>query len=63
MGNCYEIYKDGALIATVNNSPYTVTGLSASSLYIFTVKAKDDAGNVSPLSNAVSVTTGCSCRY
>lgn len=53
----YEIYKDGALIATVNNSPYTVTGLSASTTYIFTVKAKDDAGNVSPLSNAVSVTT------
>lgn len=53
----YEIYKDGALIATVNNSPYSVTGLSASTTYIFTVKAKDDAGNVSPLSNAVSVTT------
>ena len=53
----YEIYKDGALIATVNNSPYTVTGLSASTTYIFTVKAKDDAGNVSPLSNAVYVTT------
>jgi chitodextrinase len=53
----YEIYKDGALIATVNNSPYTVTGLSASTTYIFTVKAKDDAGNVSPLSNAISVTT------
>jgi chitodextrinase len=53
----YEIYKDGALITTVNNSPYTVTGLSASTTYIFTVKAKDDAGNVSPLSNAVSVTT------
>lgn len=53
----YEIYKDGALIANVNNSPYTVTGLSTSTTYIFTVKAKDDAGNVSPLSNAVSVTT------
>ena len=53
----YEIYKDGVLIATVNNSPYTVTGLTASTTYIFTVKAKDDAGNVSPLSNAVSVTT------
>lgn len=53
----YEIYKDGALITTVNNSPYTVNGLSASTTYTFTVKAKDDAGNVSPLSNAVSVTT------
>ena len=53
----YEIYKDGALIATVNNSPYTVNGLSASTTYIFTVKAKDDAGNVSLLSNAVSVST------
>lgn len=53
----YEIYKDGILIATVNNSPYTVTGLTASTTYIFTVKAKDDAGNLSPLSNAVSVTT------
>jgi len=53
----YEIYKDGVLITSVTTSPYTVTGLTASTTYIFTVKAKDLAGNVSPLSNAVSVTT------
>lgn len=53
----YEIYKDGVLLATVTASPYTVTGLSASTTYVFTIKAKDAAGNTSTSSNSVNVTT------
>lgn len=54
----YEIYKDGVLIDTVSASPYTVKGLSASTTYAFTVKAKSvTAGNTSNSSNSVSVTT------
>ena len=53
----YEIYKDGVLIDTVSASPYTVTGLSNSTTYAFTIKAKDASENSSASSNSVSVTT------
>lgn len=53
----YEIYKDGVLEATSSTTSYTVTGLTAETTYAFTVKAKDAAGNVSPASPSLSVTT------
>ena len=54
----YDIYKDGALLgSTTTATTYAVTGLTTSTTYIFTVKAKDAAGNVSVASNALSVTT------
>lgn len=36
---------------------FTVSGLSTGTTYYFALKVLDDAGNVSPLSNVVSVTT------
>ncbi|HNP32088.1 MAG TPA: zinc-dependent metalloprotease family protein, partial [Flavobacterium sp.] len=53
----YDIYKDGVLLTSVSASPYTVSGLSSSTTYAFTVRAKDAAGNVSVDSNTASVTT------
>lgn len=54
----YKIYKDGTLEATLGSvSTYQVTGLTAGTTYNFTVTALDAAGNESPVSNAVSVTT------
>ncbi|MVP01590.1 glycosyl hydrolase family 18 protein [Paenibacillus lutrae] len=53
----YEVYKGTALVAAVTGTSYTVTGLTASTLYTFTVKAKDAAGNASPASAAVTATT------
>ena len=53
----YDIYKDGVLLTSVTSSPYTVTGLSPLTTYVFTVKAKDSSGNISEASNPVSVTT------
>jgi peptidoglycan/xylan/chitin deacetylase (PgdA/CDA1 family) len=53
----YEIYKDGVLAGTSAVTSYTVTGLAAGTLYSFSVKARDAAGNVSAASNSVSVTT------
>jgi len=54
----YDVYKDGVLLgSTTTATTYAVTGLSASTTYAFTVKAKDAAGNVSVASNTVSVTT------
>ena len=54
----YDVYRNGSLIGTANGTSYNVTGLSASTSYQFTVKARDAAGNVSQSSSALSVTTG-----
>ncbi|WP_422079423.1 fibronectin type III domain-containing protein [Ulvibacterium sp.] len=57
----YRIYKDGVLEATLGNvSTYQVTGLTAGTSYNFTATALDAAGNESPASNAMSVTTNSS---
>ena len=53
----YDVYKDGVFLASTASTSYTASGLANSTTYSFTVKAKDAAGNVSPSSNAVSVTT------
>ncbi len=53
----YDVYKDGSLLGSTASTSYAVSGLTASTTYVFTVKAKDAAGNASPASNAVSVTT------
>lgn len=53
----YDVYKDAVLFGSTSGTTYTVTGLTNSTTYSFTVKAKDAAGNVSVASNAVSVTT------
>ena len=54
----YDVYQGTTLIgSTTTATTFAVTGLTASTTYSFTVKAKDAAGNVSVASNAVSVTT------
>jgi chitodextrinase len=52
----YEVYQGATLRATVTTLTYAVTGLTASTAYTFSVRAKDAAGNAST-SNTVSVTT------
>ena len=52
----YEVYQGATLRATVTTLTYAVTGLTASTAYTFSVKAKDAAGNAST-SNTISVTT------
>lgn len=53
----YEIYKDGILVATTSNTEFAVTGLNSETIYSFTVKAKDYAGNLSLASNIMVVST------
>jgi chitodextrinase len=53
----YDVYKDGVLLGSTASTTYAVSGLSASTTYAFTVKAKDAAGNASVASNTASVTT------
>lgn len=53
----YDVYQGASIIATVTGTSYAVVGLSASTSYPFSVKAKDAAGNESAASNTVNVTT------
>ncbi|MBK7859866.1 MAG: fibronectin type III domain-containing protein [Archangiaceae bacterium] len=53
----YRVYRGGASLATVSALQYSATGLTASTLYSFTVVALDAAGNASPASAAASATT------
>ncbi|EFM12166.1 glycoside hydrolase family 18 [Paenibacillus curdlanolyticus YK9] len=54
----YDVYRGSTLAASVSGTTAVVSGLSASTTYSFTVKAKDAAGNQSAASSALSVTTG-----
>ncbi|AVV45615.1 carbohydrate binding domain-containing protein [Streptomyces sp. ID05-04B] len=53
----YDVYSGSAEVLTVSGTAATVSGLSASTGYTFTVRARDAAGNTSAASNSVSVTT------
>lgn len=53
----YDIYVDGTLNSSSATNSATVTGLSASTTYSFTVLAKDAANNMSLQSSAVDGTT------
>ncbi|MFC6081723.1 GH12 family glycosyl hydrolase domain-containing protein [Sphaerisporangium aureirubrum] len=64
----YDVVQGSTVVGTASGTTFNVTGLSASTTYSFTVRARDAAGNTSSASNAVSVTTtgggggGGSCR-
>lgn len=53
----YDVYQGATKVATSTTTGATVTGLAANTAYGFTVRARDLAGNTSPASNSVSVTT------
>ena len=67
----YHVYRSGTLVGTTTTTTFTDTGLTASTAYSYTVVAYDAAGNASPASAAVSVTTsggstggsGCTATY
>lgn len=53
----YEVYRGTTLVTTATSTTYNVTGLTASTAYSFSIKAKDAAGNKSASSSSLSVTT------
>ncbi|MET7911560.1 carbohydrate binding domain-containing protein [Streptomyces avermitilis] len=53
----YDVYSGSNQVLSVSGTTATVSGLSPSTAYTFTVKARDAAGNTSAASNSVSVTT------
>ena len=53
----YDIYRNGTLAGSASGTSFTSTGLAANTTYSFTVRARDNAGNASAQSGALSVTT------
>nr|WP_082535329.1 glycosyl hydrolase family 18 protein [Nonomuraea pusilla] len=53
----YDVYAGASLAATVTGTTATVTGLSPSTEYAFTVRARDLYDNASPASAVLKVTT------
>ncbi|MGW0752312.1 carbohydrate binding domain-containing protein [Streptomyces sp. NPDC002587] len=53
----YDVYQGATKVATSTTTGATVAGLAPDTAYTFTVRARDLAGNTSPASNAVTVTT------
>lgn len=53
----YDIYRDGTKIVSVNGITYTDDSLAPATTYLYAVRAKDAAGNVSDSSEFLSVTT------
>jgi chitodextrinase len=53
----YDVRQGSAVVGSPGGTSYTVTGLSPNTSYTFSVVARDNAGNLSSPSNAVTVTT------
>ncbi|MQY12600.1 hypothetical protein SRB5_27360 [Streptomyces sp. RB5] len=53
----YDVYRDGVLQGSTAGLTYTSSGLSPSTAYSYTVRAKDAAGNVGPPAGPVTATT------
>jgi chitinase len=53
----YDVYRGGSLAGSPTATSFTVTGLSPNTTYAFTVRARDNAGNASAQSAALTVTT------
>ena len=53
----YRVYRDGVIVAAVGATSYQDSGLAASTTYFYSVRAVDQAGNVSWQSATVIVTT------
>src|SRR3989449_947147 len=53
----YILLRNGIQVATPATTSFVDTGLSAATTYSYSVSARDAAGNISPNSASVSVTT------
>jgi len=54
----YDVYRGGTLLKSLGvTTSYADTTVAPSTSYSYTVKAKDAAGNISPVSNTATVTT------
>lgn len=60
----YEVYQGTSKIISVTTNTANITGLKANTAYLFSIKAKDAAGNTSAPSKEINVTTNeASSKY
>ncbi|MCM3634903.1 glycosyl hydrolase family 18 protein [Paenibacillus camelliae] len=53
----YQVFRDGTLVSSLAGTSTTINNLTSNTTYVFTVKARDAAGNLSDASAPLSVTT------
>ncbi|WP_308102676.1 discoidin domain-containing protein [Lentzea sp. CC55] len=53
----YEVLRNGSVVGTPTGTAFTDSGLASGTAFTYTVRARDAAGNLSAVSNAVQVTT------
>jgi chitinase len=53
----YDVFRDTTRVGGGTATSLTVSGLAANTSFVFTVRARDAAGNVSPASNQLTVRT------
>lgn len=53
----YDIYQNGIFSKTVTSTSTSITGLTPSTSYAYTIRAKDAAGNISAASSPLNITT------
>jgi chitodextrinase len=53
----YDVLRDGSVVASVSGTSFTDTTLSPATAYMYTVRARDAAGNASDESEPAAVTT------
>lgn len=53
----YQIFRSGARVASTSLTSHTDVGIAPSTTYTYTVSAYDAAGNISPQSAPISITT------
>lgn len=53
----YEVFRDGAKIASTASTGWNDSGLDADTAYSYAVRARDNAGNVSALGASIAVRT------
>lgn len=67
----YDVYRGSAKVGTATGTAYTDSGLTAGTSYVYSVRARDAAGNTSAASAPVTATTtrtsggnsGCTAAY
>ena len=57
----YDVFQGSSNLGEVTGTTANVTGLAEGTIFQFSVRAKDAAGNVSANSNTVSATTDTTC--